>query len=286
MPQQSVRSASLPDAFRLLLERHFEAELELPLLPETAAQVMASCNDERCDAHQLSELIARDQSLAAHTLRIANSAAYAPKEPIVSLQQAVTRLGMGTLCEIAIAVSLQGKVFRVPAYRTRMREMWMHSAAAAAYAKEISRLLRRNTESAFLCGLLHDVGRPVVLQSTLDLWTECMTGTLPVQVAEAAMDEFHAAVGAALAERWNMAPWMTGAIRCHHAPFDAVHHQDEASSTCLADLLAHWALEEGTTDRDFDKEHPVLGHLNLYPDDVARLLQQRGKVLDIAEALL
>ena len=100
------------------------------------------------------------------------------------------------------------------------------------------------------------------------------------------MEEFHATIGATLAERWNMAAWMVAAIRCHHDPAAAADHQDEASITCLADLLAHWALEEGTTERDFDMEHPVLGHLNLYPDDVTRLLQQRGKVLDIAEAFL
>ena len=152
--------------------------------------------------------------------------------------------------------------------------------------RQIVDYLRRNIESAFLCGLLHDVGRPVVLQAAIDVWKESMTGTLPAQIAEAAMDEFHAMVGATLVERWNMTGWMSAAIRHHHDPSEAVDLQDEASVACLADLLAHWALTEGTTERDFDRDHPVLGYLNLYPDDVTRLLQQRGKVLDVAEALL
>jgi putative nucleotidyltransferase with HDIG domain len=269
----------------VLLEQHFEAALDLPLLPDTAAQVIASCNDESCSAHQLSALIARDPSLAGHVLRVANSTAYAPKEPIVSLQQAVSRLGMGTMCEISVAVSLQGKVFRVPGYQQHMRAIWRHSAAAGAFAKEAARLLRRNVESAFLCGLLHDVGRPVVLQGTLDIWRERMEGDLPAAIAEAAMDDLHAPVGALLAQRWGMATWMSAAIRRHHDPQEPGEHEEEARMTCLADLLAHWALAEGTTDRDFAADHPVLELLNLYPDDVARLLRQREKVLDTVEAL-
>ena len=74
-----------------LVQRIAERRLELPLLPQTAADVMTLCNDTSCDAVVLSALIQRDQALAAHTLHVSNSAAYAPREPIVSLQQAVSR---------------------------------------------------------------------------------------------------------------------------------------------------------------------------------------------------
>ena len=66
---------------------------------------MSLCSEETCDAARLAELITHDQALAGHVLGVSNSAAYAPKEPIVSLQQAVSRLGSDTVCEIAMAPS-------------------------------------------------------------------------------------------------------------------------------------------------------------------------------------
>ena len=114
-----------------MLQQKINTDLELPFLPETAAEVVASCNSGDCDARELAELLQRDQSLASHVLRVANSAAYAPKEAIVSLQQATSRLGVATICEIAIAVSLHGNVFRVPGHKVRVRELWIHSATSA-----------------------------------------------------------------------------------------------------------------------------------------------------------
>ena len=58
-----------------------------------------------------------------------------------------------------------------------------------AYAKEIARLRRSNVEGAFLCGLLHDIGKPVLLQTLVDIQRsfgdgrpcsrECCDGSLP-----------------------------------------------------------------------------------------------------------
>ena len=166
----------LPDKLRDLFEQYVAAgRLELPFLPTTATQVLGACNEGSCDARELSELIQTDQSLAGHVLRIANSAAYAPLEPIVSLQQATSRLGMQTMCEIALAVSMKGRVFKVPGYQTKVRAMWVHSAMAGCYAKEIARKIRHNVEGAFLCGLLHDVGKPVVMQGFLDILKDMTT---------------------------------------------------------------------------------------------------------------
>ena len=54
----------------------------------------------------------------------------------------------------------------------RIKTLWAHSAAAGAWAREIARLRRMNVESAFLIGLMHDIGRPVLLQLVSDLARE------------------------------------------------------------------------------------------------------------------
>ncbi len=281
----SARSpARLPGWLHDLLERHLQDELELPLLPEAAARVVSLCEDQEVDARALESVLEQDPSLAAHVLRVSNSAAYAPKSPIVSLQQAVSRLGLSAIRNIALALSVQGRVFHVPGHQARVRAIWIHCAVAAVYAREIARRLRRNVEGAFLCGLLHDVGRPVVLQATFDALGPRRQGPLPAALLEAAMDEFHAEVGARLVESWKLADWTRAAVAHHHRPGRAAPHEEEARITRLADLLSHWVLAEARAAAEFPEEEPVIAELNLYPEDVEALLDSRSRVLELAEA--
>lgn len=225
--------------------------------------------------------------MAGHVLGVANSAAYAPKEPIVSLQQAISRLGLPTIAEIIVALSLKSRIFDVPGHQTKIRKMWMHSATSAVYAREAARLLRKNVEAAFLCGLLHDIGRPIVLQALIDAAREKTDRPVPSRVLELAMDEFHERVGVLTVEEWQLAPWVRDAVAYHHDHTRATDHRDEAMVTTLADLLSHWALDfECADESDFPAEHPVVGDLNLYGNDLITLLEKRGLVLEVAETFV
>lgn len=276
-------SIALRERLQHSLARAAGGALQLPVLPDTATRVMGMCSDEACDARELSQLVERDQSLTGHVLRVANSAAYAPNEPIVSLRQAVARLGLATLCEISMGVAMRGQVFTSARFADLARRLWAHSAAAGAYAKEIARATRRNVEGAFLCGLMHDVGKPVVLKLFVDVCQEARVEPDAEVVAET-LDLFHTDVGVLLARSWKLAPWIAAAIEHHHEPSRAKEHRTETTITCLADHFSHWAL--GTrelSERDL-AALPAVSELDLYPDDVARLTAARDRVVAQSEA--
>lgn len=125
--------------------------------------------DPDAEAAKLAELIHQDQALAAHVIRIANSPAYMTRNPVVSLQHAVSMLGMNLMSELAFSASIKGSAFKVPGWDDEVKSLWHYSLASGAYAKEIARMRRFNVESAYLCGLLHGIGRPVVLQTLVAL---------------------------------------------------------------------------------------------------------------------
>jgi putative nucleotidyltransferase with HDIG domain len=274
----------LPGWLHDLLERHLEEDVELPILPEASARIMAMCEDEKTDARAIEGVLERDPSLASHVLRIANSSAYAPKEPIVSLQQAVSRLGLAAMRNIVLGVSIQGRVFRVPGHQARVRSIWIHCTVAAAFARETARMLRRNVEAAFLCGLLHDVGRPVVLQATVEALAHRTKDALPAALLETAMDEFHEELAGRMVAAWKLAEWTVAVVAHHHDPEKAQPHEEQARITRLADLLSDWALDESKGVEDFPFDDPVVDGLNLYPEDVDKLLAYRGKALAFTEA--
>jgi HD-like signal output (HDOD) protein len=283
MSPSLVPGVEIPAVTRAWLDHELDRDLELPMLPETAARVVALCEDADTDARALEAVLERDPSLTACVLKVANSVMYAPKEPIVSLKQAVSRLGMATVRNLALTSSLHGKVFDVPGHGALVHDIWAHCAVAAVFAREIGRKLRRNVEAAFLCGLVHDVGRPIVLQVALHL----PRGHAPLSEAqlEHAMDAYHERVGARLVEVWGLAEWTTAAVLHHHDPDRATPHEDEARITRLADLLAHWALTPGTGPEHFPADDPTVAALNLYEDDLDALLALREKVLQASEAL-
>ncbi len=287
MSPTEQQATVLPAPIRRLIEERINAkDLELPVLPGTATQVMDLCSEEDTDARQIADLLNRDQALAGHVLQVSNSAAYAPKEPIVSLQQSVSRLGIGAVCEITLAVALKGRVFRVPGHQGKIREMWMHSAATAAYSKEVARMLRHNVEGAFLCGLLHDAGKPLVMQMVMDIAAERTATAVPMALLEAAMTEYHPEVAGRMVEQWELPAWMSGAIRYHHASSEAGEFEKEAQITYLSDMLCHWALNEELGEKDFAAEDPVIEDLGFYGDDIAKLLGMRDHILKVIEAFL
>lgn len=282
----SAETIGVPEPLAASIVRRLaEGKLELPMLPEVAGEVVALCSSTDADAASLSELLRRDQALASNVLRVANSPAYMPAVPIASLQQAVSRLGMRQVSEIAMAVSVRSNLFQDGSDIGLLRALWRHSVAAGFYAKEIARARRRSVDTAFLCGLLHDVGKPVLLANLRSLLDDVGLPANP-EVRNAVLDHFHAEAGVALADRWKLPPQIRAAIVHHHDWTAAADNGEAATMACLADLLAHLALPGGVeVDVEELRGHPVLVALNLYPDELEQLIGEADSLRESVEAL-
>lgn len=280
------RPATYEDLREAIRERVETGRLDLPLLPEAAGQVMQATSDGECDARKLSEIIHRDQSLAGHVLRLANSPLYMPTTPIVSLQQAVSRLGMKTIREMALAITCESRVFRVKGFEAEMRGFFRHSYAAAIYAQEIARMRRWNVEEGFLCGMLHDVGKPTVLQSLLDLQGPVREITAEMRENLLTLvKEFHAEAGAQLVASWRLPVRLGETIRFHHNPTEAPTAARNALTTWLADDLSHFTVGTAPVEEDSLRAHGALEALNMYPDELDTLLGRREQVAAQVEAI-
>ncbi len=269
---------------RALVERIDKDRIDLPVLPQVAGRVMALASDPSADAARLSALIHQDQALAAHVLRIANSPAYMPRTPIVSLQHAVAMLGVTQLSEIAVAISLKSGAVTIPGYEAYMQQLWRHALASGAYAKEIARLRRYNVESAYLCGLLHAVGKPVVLKAVTTIAAD-MHIPLDPSAITAFLDGYHSRVGNLIATEWALPTQVAEVIGYYWAYEHAPSHRQEAMMTCLADRLSTNLLIPESFDGSTLREHSVFADLNLYPNDIDALLGLKEKVLRLVDAM-
>lgn len=284
IPAQLEKSEILRTRITTQLE---QGTLDLPLLPVVANQVLQLSGDPNADVNKLSALIQQDQALAGQILRIANSPAYLPRSPIVSLQQAIAWLGMNMLAGLAFSVSVQSGIFTIKGYEKEIRGLWSHALASGLYGKEIARRIRHNVENAFLCGLLHSIGKPVLLHLILTS-QENQGLSLSWIELEPIIREFHIAAGAKLAEVWKLPEPVQEAIRLYpdHTYIQATSPTKGAMITCLADHLASYALASSSLDEEALRALPVIQDLNFYPDDMDALLALNESIQQSVEAFL
>lgn len=253
----------------------------LPVLPRAAAELMGLVGRDTTTAKQVSDAIHRDQALAAHVLRVANSPSHRGTAAIVSLQQAVARIGQRRLGEIALSASMKAGLFDVRGQASLVRRMWHRAYATALYAKEIARARRTNVEAAFLCGLLHDVGAPVVLHAAA-IATERWRKRPSQPVLEMTVDALRIDVGLQLAELWEL-PTKVQACIAGQERFEAAgDHRDDAAAIALARALAEVGADDDPTEV---QDHAAVTELNLYADEVAALVAHRERVAEAMKAV-
>ena len=134
----------------------------LPSIPAVALEVLRLARDPRVSVERLAETIERDPALAAKLLRYANSTYYAGNQPIVSLPQAIVRLGVRGTKLLALSFNLTEAVggdLRDFDFHT----FWQRSLTTAVAARRLAHhSVRSLADEAFLVGLLADVGSPVL----------------------------------------------------------------------------------------------------------------------------
>jgi len=271
-----VRSmvSELDPRVRAKLDAALAGALEVPVLGEAVTRLLAESKKQDPDARKVAEIVRRDPALAGNLLRLANSTAYAGREPAATLQQAVCRLGTIAMRDLALVVASRTKLFKVAGREAEMRGLFAHAFATALYAQEIARLRRFGVEEAFLAGLFHDVGRPLVLQLVIDAHQDL---GIPVDdpATTRAADELHADAGARAVASWQLGPRLVDAVARHHA-YDPASRDDRlAAIASLASALAARALGGD----DDVRSHAALPGLGLYPEDVDALIAMAPKIV-------
>lgn len=272
----------------VIANRIKQDDIEVPMLPEVANKVMRLTNDPESDAGDLAKLIQSDQTLAGHVMRIANSALYSPNATLVSLQQAITRLGMRVIADIALAASLNSKMFNAPGYEKHIQTELQFSLMAGLWAKEVARACRRNVEAAFLAGLLHDIGRPVTIQIVMEAAKAFKIDVPPNQMFELEQ-HFQRSLGISVVHQWEMPSLVCDVVTWFD---DYSNAGKSAEQTMIVVAGAEFArrfykgtpLRKKITHAQLIKS-PVLADLNLYPDDIEKLIEKEDAINSAMEAM-
>ncbi len=272
----------------ILNQRIQEDDIDVPMLPEVANRVVQLTRDPDSEASDLAKLIQSDQALAGHVMRIANSALYSPNSTLVSLQQAITRLGMQIIADIALAASLNSKMFNAPGFEKFILDNLRYSFLTGLWSKEIARACRKNVETAFLAGLLHDIGRLVGIQLVLEVARSLRTKIGATDILTLA-NHFQRTLGVKVVTQWEMPTLVCDVVTWFDEPEHAGPSREQTFAVVAGTIFAsHFApANKYRTKIDLDtlRAHPSLADLNLYPEDIDKLLAKAEIVKAASESI-
>jgi len=203
------------------LSRLTEKIHELPMLPAVITQLMAlSPNDEQF-ARKVLELAKNDPPFSARLLQLANSASQSPASTITTVHDAITRIGAHSILNIMFSMAVL-KVF-VPS-TPGQRNLWVHAIQVAIGSQAIANLvpaLKVDPEQAYLCGLMHDIGRFVLFDESIDELARVdeMSWETPQQLIEVENELCgfnHAELGWHACKKWQLPKVIELCVKEHH----------------------------------------------------------------------
>lgn len=233
-----------------------EDSKELGSPPIIYRRLMEVINHPRGGAGDVANVIREDTALTARLLKLVNSAFFAFPKKIDTVSQAVSVVGTSQVRDLSLATSVTDMFSGVPADILDVEGFWKHSLACGVAARVVAGMRNEaNVERFFVAGILHDVGRLVLLLRAPDVTRELMEAAraeekLLYEVERAALGWDHARVGGMLMKHWSMPEALVEALALHHDPTRAQRYPVEAATMHVADILAN-ALQMGSSGERF-----------------------------------
>lgn len=189
--------------------------------PVAAQRAIALLNDPDTPLRKLREALEKDPAIASGLLRVANSAAYRARSPLRSVEEAVQRLGSRHVLEIVTSVAAMGLFNDAKGVGLQVRD---HCARVGAMTRVLANEWHQKTaDSPFLCGLLHDLGKLLLIQvsgieyNKLD--PKVLTCADEAFVHERALLGYdHAVLGGHVLDAWKLPSAVAEVVAWHHQP--------------------------------------------------------------------
>ena len=216
---------------------------DLPALPEVALQAMRVADDPNWNLRTLDVTVRRDQALAARFLRLANSAFFGARCSITTLDRAINLVGITRVRSVLLAAALEG-LHESKKSNFKGKDLWAHALAAGCVSQHLSTKHRLcDPEEAFMAGLLHDIGRPVMdhvfkaqYAEVIQLVAEGVAASF--LSAEQRVFRFdHTDVGFVVVTAWAFPAEVAEAIRFHHDPTMAEANPSLCATVSLANSM-------------------------------------------------
>jgi len=226
---------------------------DLPPLPVAVQKLIEVMGQDTSSADDISQVLNSDQAMAGKVLKLVNSSFYGVSGEISTVSRAVVILGISAINNLATGMGV-AKILAKAGGNDFQMKFWEHSITVAAAAETLARQVKfPDPEEAFITGLLHDIGHPVMWMALPDEFA-AVTALGPEAMLEAEAEQLgmtHAKAGQKLLKHWKLPKSLISAVRFHHNRQVVTSGEDPLTSlVALADALAgvHSQVYERSSD--------------------------------------
>lgn len=233
----------------------------LPTLPSVAARLLQLTASEASDTREVVELVASDPALTAKVLSLCRAADKGVRSEVVTVERAVVLLGFSAIRNTVLSL----KVFELfqgdEADKKRHHDdvtgpepfdrsgLWTHALAVGILAELIAKAhpgqQDMNPDEAFVCGLLHDIGKlaldQVLPRSYARVVEVCKNKRSSIaEVERQIVGVDHHTAGKRLAEQWGLPHLIQDCIWLHGSPYEALpnlQHRRMIGLIALSDAI-------------------------------------------------
>lgn len=239
---------------RKAVERVVAKVGDLPAMPAVVSEVLRQTEDPKTAMEEMSRTIQADPALTAKILRVSNSPYYGMKQYVGTLKLALVILGVREVRNIVLGISVFETLKESgPALKTA-QEIWTGSLRAASLTKNLCETLGIALQGEeFISGLLHDIGKMVLLRQMGDSYGKVynLFKQFPDRLHAAELQQFgfsNADAATALAVRWNLPQTLVDALWYQHpSPDRPINNAKDPRLAALV-RIARAALQD-----DFSK---------------------------------
>lgn len=257
---------TIGDIIKQIAKQIAQGNIDLPPVPDIMTKLNDAMTKDTIAVHDIVKILMADQILTSKILRVVNSAFYSPSSEITSLQQAIIFMGLKSVLSIVTVHTLSSIS---PGNADEVKEILRHSLFCAFIAKKIAIALRLDPEEAFVCGLLHDIGKTVILNLITD-------PKVNDEMKQDLLREYHPHVGFILGSKWNFSEVIRNSIKYHHAPQGAPANRKLVETVYVSNVIANGQdimdTVHNCSNLDFDKINEILEDLDTIKDSVAAII--------------
>jgi HD-GYP domain-containing protein (c-di-GMP phosphodiesterase class II) len=229
-------AAAVKQIFSDVMQQFTSGKVTPPAMPQVVHQVRTIIKRVDSSVKDVGDVIEKDPVISLRLISVAKSPVYKGYGDVKSVQAAIPRLGFKETLSIVVTIASKSLYeAKQPEHRALMDKMWGHSLASAYAAKLIAQgLFLDDPESFYLMGLIHDVGKVILLRAFADTSSETKISS---DVLIAAIQEAHQGVGRALIKRWGFGEEYGKVVALHDASEFAAETPKEVLVVHLANHL-------------------------------------------------
>lgn len=203
---------------------------KLPVLPQVAMKITERMQSPTATVQEVAGLIKTDVGLTTKILRLANSSYYSVPGGVQDVTKALQFLGFTTIAQIVLTTSVFGAFKSSGLREFPLKQFWLHSFAVGLLCELAARTLRFKTASdAFVCGLMHDMGKLILLEGAPDQMIKTLKYAEEkkcsfLQAEQELEFTTHQQLGVELGRHWRLPKSVVEAIATHHGGGTAPEH--------------------------------------------------------------